>query len=302
MAYKRPNIAKPLKPHPIEETWGHLKQFDHLKTMPGWIYEKVLPLLSEWNFALGQLASTVDGAVKADYSELKDHIAKEKRAKAILKARQAQMTFFRKAIEAADSEVKKSQNAILRVTEPDAPSDPVKAMLQQMKYAEIRANLKAIEPKHRSDSIRGNLERIKALVANPDSADIIVSQETLAGIRRQYAFDLDSSLQDEERDTTDIYQAVRKTAGAANATGAAYLVSMKQEDPLPLAEHYQVFTPENEYNKYLADKRVHEWEKAKAAAEKTKEFNENHAELNLQAGERTERTTKGIQHKPTAAV
>jgi len=64
----------------------------------------------------------------------------------------------------------------------------------------------------------------------------------------------------------------------------------------PPSEHFETFTPENEYEKFLADKRIQEWQKSQDEAERRKELEEKNAGINRQVEARSKRLAKGVQH------
>jgi hypothetical protein len=206
------------------------------------------------------------------------------------------MGFLKKHIEKYKSEIVAVENAILRVTQPDNPSDSTKTLLQELRFKEIRDNLRQINPKNRRDAIAGSLERLQAVISNPDPSDIIIDRNALNELRREWAFKQDPSLIEQEKDQKQIYKSVRARAAEVSATAAKMLIYAKLDDPLPPAEFFDAFPPQTEYEAALAEKRIQQWEKAQNEAEKKKSFDEKQAGLNLQAGERAERLSKGIQH------
>lgn len=88
MPYKRTFYEKPAKPHPLEIAFGHHRQFS-IKDDPGWIYNALDELMTDGNFALSQLSSTLERVRGMNLSEYKDKIAIKKRMEPIHKARQA---------------------------------------------------------------------------------------------------------------------------------------------------------------------------------------------------------------------
>lgn len=295
MPYKRKDLLRPVKVHKLQENWGSLGQINTMND-PGWIYPNLVELMDDGGFALSQFQSAIESAKKLDMTELKPEIAKAKRAELVLKARRVALTFLKKHIEKFKSDANAVSNKILRVTEPASLSDPMKAMLQQMAHKEIRDNLRNIEPKRRRDAIAGNLERLQAVISNPDPSDIIIDPNALTELRREYAFKQDSSLIEEEKDQREIYKAVRSRAGEINASAAKMLIMSKLDDPLPPAEHFEIFTPETEHEKVYADRHVQLWQKAHDKIENDKKNAEKQEGINLGVDERAARTKKGIQH------
>lgn len=295
MPYKRKDLLRPEKPHKLQENWGSLGQINTLND-PGWIYPNLVELMDDGNFALSQFQSAIESAKRLDMSELKSDVAKAKRAELVLKARRAALTFLKKHIEKYKSDMNAVGNKILRITEPASPSDPMKMMLQQMAFREIRDNLRNINPKDRRAAIAGNLERMQAVISNPDPSDIIIGADALRELRREYAFRQDPSLIEEEIDQRQIYKAVRSKAGEINATAAKMLILSKLDDPLPPAEHFEIFTPETEHEKSYADERIRLHDRRQAELARAKEFDEKQEGINMQVGERVARIERGIKH------
>lgn len=295
MAYKRKDLLRPEKVHNLQENWGSLGQIN-TSNDPGWIYPHLVELMDDGVFALSQFQSAIKSASELDMSEYKKEVAAAKRAELILKGKRAMLSFLKKHISKYKSECNAVENAILRITQPDSPSDPTKAMLQEMRFKEIRDNLRQINPKDRRAAIAGNLSRIQACLTNPDPSDIIIAESALTEIRREFAFKSDPSLVNLETDQKEIYRAVRKRAGDISATANLMMIHQKIDDPTSPAEHFEVFEPEDEYAKEIAARRIKAWDERQGAIERDKKFKEEHEGVNLQTGERAARIARGIQH------
>lgn len=287
MAYKRLNLQKPAKEHPISE-FG-IYGFINTEHDQGWIYTHLQELMDDGRFALNQFSKSIDDIKNSKWSDYKPEIARQKKEETILKSKRALMSFLKKHIEKYKAEVDAVYNEILRVTQPDQPSDPMKVMLQEMRFREIRDNLKNIEPKRRREAIAGSLERLQAVINNPDSSDVIISPESLNELRREFAFKQDPSLIEQEKDQQTIYKSVRRRAADINATASKMLIYSKLDDPLPPTEHFEVFTPESDHEKALADNRIQSWQKAQDKIARDKEFAERDQGINLEVGERATR-------------
>lgn len=295
MAYKRPNPKKSEKEHQLQTTFGIYGQFS-ASNDPGWIAPHLTELMDDGLFALHQFSSAIDSAKKLNMSDYKPEVAKAKRDELILKAKRALMTFLKKHIEKFKSEANAVSNAILRVTEPAQPSDPMKAMLQEMRFREIRDNLKNTDPKHRRQAVAGNLERMQAIIANPDPSNIILSEETMTELRREYAFKQDPSLIEQEKDQREIYKAVRARAAEVNATSEKMLIFSKMESNLPPAEHFEVFDPQTEHEKEYAKDRIQRYDKQQIQIAFREELAEKNKGINLGVDERVARIERGVQH------
>lgn len=295
MAYKRPDPKKSEKEHLLQKEFGHYG-FVNVNADPAWISPHVQELMDDGRFALHQFSTSIDSAKGLNMAEYRPEIAKAKKEEMILKGKRALMGFLKKHIEKYKGEVRAVENAILRVTQPDSPSDLTKALLQEMRFREIRDNLRNIEPKRRRDAVAGNLERMQAIISNPDPSDVIIAQDALAELRRDFAFQADPSLIEQEKDQKEIYRAVRARAAEVNATAAKMLIFSKIDDPLPPAEHFEVFEPQSEHEQVFAKDRILTWDKKQMEIARVKEFAEKNAGINLQAGERAARIARGIQH------
>ena len=293
--YKRPAPKAEGKPHPINAEFQHYGFINTEHDQP-WISPHLEELMNDGRFALHQFSRSIDDIINSDWNDFKPEIAKQKKAELILKSKRALMSFLKKHIEGYKGEINAVYNSILRVTEPAQPSDPMKLMLQEMRLREIRENLKNIEPKRRRESIAGSLERLQAVISNPDPNDIIIDQNALTELRREYAFKQDPSLIKQEKDQQKIYKAVRARAADINATAAKMLIYSKLDDPLPPAEHFEVFTPQDDHELEIANRRIQQWQKDQDKAERQKLFDERQAGFNLEAGARAERLSKGMPH------
>jgi hypothetical protein len=295
MSYKRKNLPQPEKEHPLQTTFG-VYGFISAASDPGWIAPHLTELMDDGRFALSQFSASIDSAKGLNMGEYKPEIAAQKRAELILKGKRALMTFLKKHIEKYKSEANAVSNMILRVTEPAQPNDAMKAMLQEMRFREIRDNLKNTDPKLRRQAVAGNLERLQAIIANPDPSNIILSEETMTELRREFAFKQDPSLIEQEKDQREIYRAVRARAAEVSATAAKMLIYAKIDDPLPPAEHFDVFDPQTDYEKHLADNRIQLYDRQQMKIARDKELAEKNTGVNLQAGERVARIERGPKH------
>jgi hypothetical protein len=294
MPYKRPMIQKPEKPHKIYDEWKNLGMLsDH---EPGWIYPHIIDMLDEARVSLSQFSGVITRVNETDWSELKDDVAREKKSTMVLAAKRALMGFLKRPIEKYRSDVASVADLILRQTEPEKPNDPMTRMLQEIRFREIRDNLRKIEPKHRQAAVVGNLERMQAIIGNPDSSDVIIDGDALTAMRREYAFQKDPSLIEEEKDAIALYKTVRAKAAEINASAAKLLIINKLDDPTPPVEHFELFTPEGDHEKVFAEKRIASWDKKQAEISRQKELAETNQGLNLQAGARAGRVGQGLRH------
>jgi hypothetical protein len=285
MAYKRPQLARPEEYHNLQKNFGFYEQVS--TNDPGWIYPKLVVLMDDGHFALHQLLQTIKTIKATDFSQFKDSVAKAKKEEPVLKARKAIMTFLAKHISKAAEEVKAVENGILRVTQPETPSDATKAMLQELHYQEVRSIIRNTDPTKRDALIRGNAEFIRATVTSPDP---LISPNHLTEIRREFAFSEDPSLQNLETDTKEIYRAVRKRAAEINSTSVAMLIKSELDDPLPPQEHFAVFTPETDYERHIAGTRIQTYEREQTKIAKDAEFEEKEKGVNLDRQKRAKRS------------
>ncbi|MFH1080477.1 MAG: hypothetical protein V1766_09500 [Pseudomonadota bacterium] len=295
MPYKRPEPKKSEKVHPLQTTFG-IYGMINTSNDPGWISSHLTELMDDGLFALHQFSTSIDSAKGLNMSDYKHSIAAAKRAELILKGKRALMSFLRKHIEKYKSEANAVSNALLRVTEPAQPTDPMKAMLQEMRFREIRDNLKNTDPKHRRQAVAGNLERLQAIIANPDPINIILSEETMTELRRDFAFKQDPTLIEQEKDQREIYKAIRARAAEINATSEKMLIYAKMESPLPPAEHFEVFDPQTEHEKVLAADRIELYEKQQMKIARYKELAETNTGINLGVDDRVKRLAGGPKH------
>lgn len=277
MTYARQSYEKPKDPHPLEVEFGHHRQLS-TKADTGWAYHNVEELMNDGRFALHQLKDTIDQVGKLDLSEFKDEIAAQKRREPVHKARQALLTFFKKHLDGAKADVARVREAILRVTEPKTEKDGTKALIQELRFQEIRNVIRNVEPKLRGDVIRDNPDYLAACVGAPDD---LVDKDHLTELRREFAFRVDPSLRDLETDTRHTYEHIRKRAAEINATSVAMLIEAKLEDPVTPVEHFEVFTPETPYEIGLAAKRVQSYQREQERAAKQKEFEEKNPGVNF---------------------
>ena len=283
--YRRPFYENPKEQHPIEKQFGHHGQLTaHLDV--GWIRHEIDDLMMDGTFALHQISKTLEHIKGLDLSVYKEEIAAQKKTEIIRKSRQTLLAFAKKHIEAADQRVKNISGYILSLTEPKTPSDPVKAMLQEMKWQEIRSIIRTIEPKHRADFIRQDPENMRAAVNSPDR---LIPDDRLTEIRREYAFQYDPSLRNEEEDTIAIYQATRKRAAEINSTSIAMMIKEGIDDPLSAKEHYEIFPPQNDHEAALAKRRIQSEERAAELAENKRLFEEKNKGINFEIQDRRQR-------------
>ena len=198
--------------HKIEKEFGYLDQLntadDYL-----WLRKHADELMTESSIGLTQLKQQINQVLETDYSDFKPEIAEAKRAEKILAGRRAAMTFLKKHVTSVRENIEATKNKILRQTEPEVPSDPTKAMLQELRFQEIRQLLRGIDPRYRRDKIQGNLAYIQAAALSPDD---IVSKDWLIEARREYAFKNDPSLREDEADSEQIYNFIKRRAGEIN--------------------------------------------------------------------------------------
>lgn len=223
---------------------------------PDWIKPHLSPLHEDGCFALWQVRDAIAQIEAMELQDYKPEIAQKKREAKAIEAKQAVLSFVKKHIAFADENRKAVANKILRVTEPEVPNDPVKAMLQEIRNQEIRQNLKSVEPKHRSAAIAGSLERIHAVLGNPDPGDQLIKPESLLEIRREFAFKKDPNLRTELSEAEAIYKAVRTRAGEINGTATKMLLNKKMDAELDPREHFSVFPAEDEFQQIRAERLI----------------------------------------------
>ena len=280
MSYKRPVTKIPDKPHQLETSFG-VHGMLNCKNDEGWLVPHLTELHEDGNFALHQFQGAIKSSLEMNLKDFKDEVAKAKRAEPIAKGKRAMNTFLKKHIEKAKSDVLAIENKILRLTEPFAQSDPVKTLTQFLQFQEIRANLKTLEPKLRRQAVAGNLTRIQACLTNPDEMDVIIAPAALTDIRREYAFSEDKTLIDEERDQKEIYKVVRRRAAKINATAQKMLIDEKLDDPTSPQEHFEVFPPETDYEKHLAEKRIQAHNSKEDMTQRKRKYEDEHPGISL---------------------
>lgn len=293
MPYTRPLFEQPKEPHPLEKDFGSHGELS-LSSDPGWISERLGSLHEDGTFALHQLKGAVERAQEMDLSEYKEEIAKAKRTEPILKARQAVLTFLTKHIADAKSEIEKVRNTILRVTEPEAFSDPVKSVRQELRDQEIRNIIRTVDPKDRKAFVANDKRYIQAAVGSPDN---LLSDETLTELRRQYAFQQDPSMELWERDTKEIYAALRKRAGEVNATAVKMLIDARLDDPITIVEHYNTFPPETPYEREMATKRILQFQVEQDRLAKQAEWEKRNQPFNPGEAQKALQTRRGAKGK-----
>ena len=293
--YKRPILQRPEKPHKLQENWGVLGQID-TSNDPGWIHQHLVDLMNDGCFALSQFQAAVTTARDQNMSDYKKEVADAKRAELLLKGKRALMSFLKKHIDKYRSEVTAVENAILRITEPETPSDPMAQMVLDQRRREIRDNLKKIDPRNRRDVIAGSLERLQAVISNPDPLDVIVDPDALVELRRDFAFRQDPTLRNMEEDQKIIYRSVRARAGQISATANLMLIHGKLDDPLPPAEFYETFPPRSEHEAVIVKNIIRRYEAKQDKIAQDKEWDEKNEGVNLGRQERVERLKKGIPH------
>lgn len=292
MTYIRPTIAKPTKPHSIQDNFGSYEQIQ-TRNDPAWITPHLEGLHTDGNFILDQFREVV-GQIKSmpGLDELKPEIAEQKRNARLLELRRTFMGWLKTHIEKAKNGAEASSAAILRVTQPEETKDPIKVMQKELRAQEIRALARSMAPELRADWISANRERIEAIVSAPDD---IIDSESLIKIRREFAFKIDPSMADEERDSSIIYKNIRKRSGEINATALLILNESGLEDPLPLPEFFETFTPDGTpHERIWAQKTLQNWQRRKDAAERKAEWEKTHpGGLNFQGSEGGNSNEKG---------
>lgn len=283
--YKRPVIEKPKEPHNLFTAYQHYRQLS-LDKDDGWLTKELEVLHEDGQFALGQFLATVSAVKDTDLSIYRDDVQKERKAKPILAARRALMTFLAKHVSKADSNFKAVQNKILRVTEPPTINDEIRALRQDLKFKEIRDFIKAIDPKKRHEVIANNLEYIQACINSPTP---FIDPTALEGLRRDYAFKEDPSLVAEEKDAQLIYKSIRKRSGEINGTAIQMLIYANLDDPLPIIEHFEIFPPQTEHEKVLAGGHLLRFQREQDRLEKLKVFQDKNKGVNLEITDRLKR-------------
>ena len=268
MAYQRPTIPRP-KPHPIYSEYSAYKELSELD-MPNFCVPHADPLLDAGRFYLDRFRKAVAEAKELDLSEFKEEVAAQKRAEHVLKARRALLQAIRPHIEATKQSAEASTQAILRVTEPEVPKDPSKAMLQELRNQEIRTLVRnMVGPDDKKAFVRNNLERLQAVISSPDK---LLDEKVLLELRREFALKQDPTRADEEKDSRRIYDEVRRKGAQINATAIKILRAAEIEDPLPLPEHFAVFPPEGTpHQRHAGTRALMEWNRRIAEIERQRE-------------------------------
>jgi hypothetical protein len=267
MSYQRPTVARP-EPHKI---YQEFKIYGQLQDdLPSWVAVHANDLLDNGRFYLGHLQKAVNEAKEMEFPELKEEVAAQKRAEHVLKARRALLQAIRPHIEATKQSAEASTQAILRVTEPEVPKDPSKAMLQELRNQEIRTLVRnMVGPDDKKAFVRNNLERLQAVISSPDK---LLDEKVLLELRREFALKQDPTRADEEKDSRRIYNEVRRKAAEINATSLEILRRAGLEDPLPLPEFFETFPAEGTKHEVSAAGRIlREWHRREAAKKQLRE-------------------------------
>lgn len=284
MPYKRPILVPP-KEHPIQLEYGHYKALSaHLDS--GWERSFLDELMSEGRFALGQVSDTIDTVKSMNLSDYKPEVANKKRNELIYKARSVLLGFLKRHIETAANNVSATQNKILRMTENEPISDPLRAIERLLLQQEIRNLIRQTDPKHRHDFIAQNPEFIKACVASPDP---LISPENLEKLRLAEAYRQDPSLQNELNDAELIYRKVRNRASEISAVSVKMLIDNHLDDPVPPTEHFSVFPPQTDRDREIAARVIQTHERKQTQEEKKRLFDEKNLGLNFEVQARAQR-------------
>ena len=288
--YKR-SLGKKTAIPPVERYWG---AYGAIKTQddPPWIN----PHLEELHEDAALLLHFFDSQVKAvgnlDTSEFKPDIAAAKKMEIIANAKKRILVGLKRHVEKYKEECRKVEQAILRVTQPDAPSDPSKATLQFLQFQEIRNLIRQTEPKKREEMVADNLLYLQALQGAPDN---IIAKETLNRLRRDFAFKQDPSLREMEKDQELIYKAVRQRAADIHCTAIKILQMNKLDDPTSPQDYYDAFPPKTDHEAEYAAKRMQEFDRREVAKARRKEFEERQKGINLGVDEKADRQERAIR-------
>ena len=276
----------------LMELFGHHRQLTCDKD-ESWVdYE---PLHQDLAFGLSQFRSNLSAETAVDRSKYKPQVAKKELADRLMKARQTFLTFITKHVERADSDVEAAKNAILRVTEAPRQTDPMQAMLQELRFQEIRGILRNKPVKERAAWLEGHLDRIQAVVTSPDE---IIGAEKVTEIRRSFAFDQDPDLRKMESDTIESARLIRKRCAEGNAVTIDMLrMAGIKDDPLPYEEYAALFPGKSEHEKFLVEQRIQRQKSEADLAAKREKFDEANKGFNFQVGERVSRLELGIPHE-----
>jgi hypothetical protein len=246
----------------------------------------VAPLLKDLHqsgmIGLDQLSDAVKRIKEnKSFDELRPEIAKAKKAELIKEARQALMSFLQKEMDAAAHQTALVSASVYRVTDPERPTETAKALLQELRYQEIRQILRNIDPKDRAQAVKGNLAYLQALVDSPDK---ILSEKTLSELRREYAAENQPELIQKEKGYQQVYDMIRRRAGEINGASIQMLQEAGLDDPITPPEHFGVFMPTNERDAEVAAKRIQTWQKEQDQIQRRKEWEASHPGTSLEAG------------------
>lgn len=263
--YKRPYLEVP-KEHPLQIEFGAYKMLSaHLDS--GWERKHLEDLMGEGRIFLAQISDTIDRIKSANYSDYKKEAAAKKKSELVANARKTLLEAVKKYIDQAELNVTATKNKVLRVTENEASSDPIKESRQK----EIRDWIRQQDPRNRVDLVSGNVEYIKAVVGSPVP---IFASDVLEKLRYDAAYQLDPSLQLELNDANLIYKKVRGRAAEINSISVKMLIDQKIDDPVPPEEHFSVFNPLSEHEQSLADKVILNHQREITKAENKKKFDD----------------------------
>ncbi len=283
MLYKRKEVGIRQEPHGL---WTDFNKYGQLSMQMDdpFVSHHLEDLHDKGNFALTQLERIIKKIQTEDLSEYRIEVAQRKKAEQIHKARLAILSFMKERIEADKEEVMKVKNAILRLTEVPEEKDPAKAMRQELRLSEIRNIIRSLDPKDRPAMIKQNMGNVEFLQACVTSPDEIIDQDFLLNARREYAFQIDPSLQQLEADTILLYMATRKRAGEINASSLMMLMEEDFEDPISPVEHFDCFMPDSGYERYWAEKKLRRWQSDQDAAERRAHWEEHNKGIDFQSG------------------
>ncbi|OPY14142.1 MAG: hypothetical protein A4E66_00479 [Syntrophus sp. PtaB.Bin001] len=276
----------------LTQEWGHLGQLTD--TTPGWI--QVNPLYQELEenaclYVLPRYQSKINEACAMDLRDYKQSAAKRLRNEKLSEAMRAAYTFFKKPLEEAAQRIPAAKAAILRESEYEVPKDQTKALLNELRFQEIRRLIRDCDPHHRLDYIKkGGLPYLQALQTAPDQ---IIDPDKLITLRREYAFAEDESFREMESDAEALYKFTRQRAAEVKATMIAMQIDAAKEtgfteladDPLPLEEHILTFPPTNESEAAMIERRIINENRRKEQDARTAKFNEDHPGLNFPASD-----------------
>lgn len=288
MSYKRKHYELP----DIEPVL--FSQYKHTKLLSpfadAFSYHQTRELMEDGHFALRQIESTLEHIKQTNYDDLKESVAVRKKQELVYASRKALMTFLRKHVDRAREDVEKTRNKILRVTEIDHTGLSTAQLIEKLSLEkEIRDEIRKVAPKDRSDFIKGNLEFLKAVAGSPTP---LLNHNTLTTLRMEAAMAADPSLQDELKDSELTYQIVRKRAAEVSAVSVKLLLDTGINDPVPPAEHFDVFPPQSDHEREIANRMIQAYDNKKDQAERKARFDEQNPGINLQAERKPPSTTK----------